>query len=116
MKHFLMPLCYLLLINDLFSCENVTITLPHKLTFTACYYKENQLYLSQKCPSINDCFILPVKNTIKLKPNQSPLFSKCYQMRGKPYFGTPSNTGSTQGFCTKDDVIVDLENLYIARP
>lgn len=67
---------------------------------------------SKDCSKIYNCFKFPKK--LKFYPNQSPLFSLCYQSGGTPEFVNLEGEEHKIEFCFKDNKGVDLETLMKA--
>lgn len=78
-----------------------------------CHVEKKHLYVSASCQNIEKCF-LSKKIDLTTSPNQSPGFSLCYQIEGKPFFGKISGKKQKVPLCEKNGHIVDLENLMLA--
>lgn len=76
---------------------------------TLCHNAENGEYLSKSCASVEKCF--PFSGSMRVLPNQSPGFTMCYDLGGKPFFGKVDGVKQSVPFCGKDQKIVDTESL-----
>lgn len=102
----------LILINNLFACELKEVSFKNK-KYQICedISKKNQFYYSQKCKEISNCFDLALVNKINNYPNQSPLFTLCYDLKGVPGFAIIPGKKEKLEVCLKQNKLVGLEYL-----
>lgn len=94
------------------ACEKVETTFEEK-PVTLCFDKKLDRYLSESCKDVAKCFF-DKKIELKYYANQSPGFSLCYQIQGKPFFARIKGQKDTVPLCHKNLVFVDHESLLLA--
>lgn len=103
MKWFLILLTFPL---SSFSCD-LDLRVEKK-SYKVCSDKK-RIY-SVECKSVSDCFKTP--ESLKYYPNQSPLFSLCYQSGGAPHFAKLKDVKNKVEVCVRDEgKITDLGSL-----
>ena len=89
-----------------FACDKA-LKVGEKL-FKVCVEESN--IFSKGCNNVPDCFTTP--KHLKYYPNQSPLFSLCYQSDAKPHFAKLSGNKDKVEVCvTEKGSVVDLDSL-----
>lgn len=104
MKYFILSL----LISN-FSLTALGATLTHEgKSVELKLDKERHTYLSSNCEDVGKCFFDKAV-TLKTYPNQSPGFSLCYQLGGRPFFGTIQGEKDKEPICKKGDFFANHE-------
>ncbi|WP_408096661.1 hypothetical protein ACJVC5_16620 [Peredibacter sp. HCB2-198] len=94
------------------ACELVEI-IHNEKKVKVCFDKKTELYLSEDCKDIEKCF-LQKKIEFKFFPDQSPGFSLCYQLEGKPFFARVVGQKEKVPMCYKAPYYVDQEHLFMS--
>ncbi len=101
------PIVSLILIAETLACDNLLDIKGRQ--FKVCI--QNQKVYSPQCKNPKRCFDFPQENFI-YTPNQSPLFSLCYQSGGKPYFARLKEEKDKIEIClNQQDQVIDLNTL-----
>lgn len=94
-----------------FACEKAETTFEDK-TVVVCYDQKADSYLSESCKDVEKCFF-DKKIELTYYANQSPGFSLCYQIKGKPFFAHIKGKKDTVPLCAKNSYFVDQETLML---
>jgi hypothetical protein len=98
------------MINSALACEEKIIK-HEKRELKLCFDKATHSYYSKNCKKSDSC--ISVSNLkFVFYANQSPGFSICHQLKGKPFHAVVN--GVRESFCEKDDKVVDTESLLRA--
>lgn len=111
MRYFALSLI-LVSVEMVHACELVEI-IHNEKKVKVCFNKKTERYLSAECKSIETCFIQK-KIEFKFFPDQSPGFSLCYQLEGKPFFAEVSGKSEKVPMCFKAPYYVDQEHLFMS--
>ena len=94
------------------ACELVEI-IHNEKKVKVCFDKKTEHYLSADCKNVEKCF-LQKKIEFKFFSDQSPGFSLCYQLDGKPFFAEVVGKTEKVPMCFKKPYYIDQENLFMS--
>tara|TARA_B100001971_G_C18268010_1_gene596233 strand:- start:71549 stop:71905 length:357 start_codon:yes stop_codon:yes gene_type:complete len=102
----------LTLTNALLACDAVEL-IGNNVKYQVCSTKSDNefFYYSKDCKEVNKCVDFKQIDKLKLFPNQSPLFSLCYQLKGTPLFTKHQKTKKTVEICLFDNRPIGLNYL-----